>query len=146
MFTGTMPRSRMQLRGDVDFRREEHSARCGMNPHGQRLLSLQRAVGNAAVQRLLEVQRQDPGSAPKPPLTSGQTVTLVPPPLAMSFGQLRQAGVTPDKLPSPSKTAPAGKSNDDDSLLDAENEVKAKTVETTVSAKYRARSRSSCRR
>jgi hypothetical protein len=106
----------MQLREEVDSRREEHSARCGINPHAQRLLSLQRAVGNAAVQRLLEVQRQDPGSAPKLPLTSGQTVTLVPPPLAMTFGQLRQAGVTPDKLPSLSKASPAGKNDDDDSL------------------------------
>jgi len=135
VFTGIMPRSRVQLRVDGDSRREESSARCGMNPQAQRLLSLQRAVGNAAVQRLLEVQGQDPGSAPKPPFTSGQTITLIPPPLAMSFGQLRQAGVTPDKLPSSSKAAPAGKDDDDDSLLDAENEVKAKTVETTVSAK-----------
>lgn len=130
-----MPQSRLQLRANADSRREEPSARRGLNPQAQRILSLQRTAGNAAVQRLLEVQRQDSDSAPKPPFASGQTITLVPPPLTMSFGQLRQSGVTPDHLPSPSKAAPAGKNDDDDSLLDAENEVKAKTVETTVSAK-----------
>lgn len=105
-----------------------------MNSHAQQLLSLQRAAGNAAVQRLLAVQRQDPAPVPKPPFTWGKAaVTLVPPPLTMNFGQLRQAGVTPDKLPSPSKGT-TGKNDDDEALLDAENEVKAKTVETTVSA------------
>jgi hypothetical protein len=123
---------RAQLQARADSRRDGLPARNGRDPHAQRLLALQHAAGNTAVQRLLGVQRQDAVPAPKPPFTSGQTVTLVPPPLTMSLGQLRQAGVTPDKLPSPSR-ASAGK-DDDDSLLDAEKEVKAKTVETTVSA------------
>jgi hypothetical protein len=101
------------------------------------LLALQRTAGNAAVQSLVELQRQEAATPPKPPFTSGQTFTLTPPPITMSYGQLKAAGITPDKLPSPaSSTGPGGSGGkaDDESILNAENEVKAKSIETTVSA------------
>ncbi|GAC1366669.1 MAG: hypothetical protein NVSMB32_11250 [Actinomycetota bacterium] len=109
--------------------------RYGTTPQVERILALQRSAGNAAVGSLLAVQREDAVAGPRPPFTAGQTVTLAPPPLTMSFAQLRAAGVAPDKLPTPAKEAhSAGKGDDEDEPLEAENEVKAKTMETTVSA------------